>query len=138
MSQSKAKYEASRWYQTAREDFEAAKALEKDRFYSHACYMAQQCAEKAVKALWFYIDADPWGHSIQRLVLQIPNKDLIADIETWLENGALLDKYYIPTRYPNGLPDLTPGQSYTAKDAMQAIKIAAYFLENIQEIFDVG
>jgi HEPN domain-containing protein len=28
-----------------------------------------------------------------------------------------LDRYYIPTRYPNGLPDLTPGQVYFRKDA---------------------
>jgi len=138
MSQSKARYEATRWLQTAREDFQAAQTLEKERLFSHACYMAQQCAEKAVKALWFYNDADPWGHSIQKLIMQFPKQNFIPDSETWLENGALLDKYYIPTRYPNGLPDLTPGQSYTAKDARQAIKKAAFFLESIQEIFDAG
>ncbi len=27
----------------------------------------------------------------------------------WLRT-ADLDQYYIPTRYPNGLPDLTPGE----------------------------
>jgi len=136
MSQSKARYEAARWLHTAREDFQAAQALDKASLFSHACYMAQQCAEKAVKALWFYIDADPWGHSIQKLIMQFPKQELISDSEIWLENGALLDKYYIPTRYPNGLPDLTPGQSYTAKDAKQANEMAVFFLEAIQEIFD--
>ena len=29
-------------------------------------------------------------------------------------------KYYIPTRYPNGLPDLTPGQVYTKRVLPQA------------------
>ena len=34
-----------------------------------------------------------------------------------VQDGALLDRYYIPTRYPNGLPDLTPGQVYFRRDA---------------------
>jgi hypothetical protein len=37
--------------------------------------------------------------------------------------------FYIPTRYPNGLPDLTPGQSYFLRDADQAIEQAVFFLE---------
>jgi len=136
MSQSKAKYEANRWYETAKEDFQAAQTLEKANMFAHACFMAQQCAEKAVKALWFYVDEDPWGHSIQRLIMQFPKQELFQDSELWLENGALLDKYYIPTRYPNGLPDLTPGQSYSSKDANQAINTANFFLESIQKIFN--
>jgi HEPN domain-containing protein len=32
-------------------------------------------------------------------------------------DAAALDRFYIPTRYPNGLPDLTPGKYYFQKDA---------------------
>ena len=42
-------------------------------------------------------------------------------------------KYYIPTRYPNGLPDLTPGESYFKNDADQAIETAVSFLKFAEE-----
>jgi HEPN domain-containing protein len=33
-----------------------------------------------------------------------------------------LDRYYIPARYPNGLPGGTPFQSYTAEDLATALR----------------
>ena len=45
-------------------------------------------------------------------------------MEGWLSQAALLDKLYIPTRYPNGLPDLTPGQVYRHEDADHACHAA--------------
>lgn len=131
MSQSKALYEAKRWLQTAVEDLSAANALAEAQMYSHACFMAQQSGEKAMKALWFFIEDDPWGHSIQKLVMQFPKPEFIEEMGLWLTNGATLDKFYIPTRYPNGLPDLTPGQSYTEADAKVAIEKAAFFVDAV-------
>jgi HEPN domain-containing protein len=45
----------------------------------------------------------------------------------WIAHAASLDKFYIPARYPNGLPDLTPGQVYISQDAEQAIEKAIFF-----------
>jgi len=45
-----------------------------------------------------------------------------------------LDRFYIPTRYPNGLPDLTPGQVYVSKDSIQAIEKATFFLEETRKL----
>ena len=52
MSQSKNRYEAERWLTTAEEDLRAAHSLHDSKNFSHACFMAQQSAEKAIKALW--------------------------------------------------------------------------------------
>ncbi len=128
MSQSKLHHEAERWLQTASEDLRAAQALRAAGLYAHACFIAQQCAEKAVKAMWYATGQEPWGHSIQKLVMQFP-KHVFADLEIWTERAAALDKFYIPTRYPNGLPDLTPGESYFLRDADQAIEYASLFLD---------
>ncbi len=49
---------------------------------------------------------------------------MITDLEAWLDQGALLDQFYIPTRYPNGLPDLTPGQVYRLDDARRGLEAA--------------
>ena len=48
----------------------------------------------------------------------------MPDLEQWLDQAALLDQYYIPTRYPNGLPDLTPGQVYRPEDARRGLEAA--------------
>ena len=52
-----------------------------------------------------------------------------GDVGGWAEKAAYLDKYYIQTRYPNGLPDLTPGQSYFRSDAESAIERARWILD---------
>ncbi len=74
-------------------------------------------------------DEEPWGHSITRLIREFPHKDAIEDLELWQEAGRLLDQFYIPTRYPNGLPDLTPGQVYRKVDAVQAISAAQTLID---------
>ncbi|GAB4458531.1 MAG: HEPN domain-containing protein [Anaerolineales bacterium] len=136
MSRSETLYEAKRWWLTAQDDLEAAKSLHEAQKFSHACFLSQQSAEKAVKALWFAIDSDPWGHSIQKLVMQFPQQDMLNDVQNWLMQAAFLDKYYIPTRYPNGLPDLTPGQVYTSQDSTQAIEKATFFLEETRKLLE--
>lgn len=35
-------------------------------------------------------------------------KQTLVDLEWWIEQAALLDKFYILARSQNGLPDLTP------------------------------
>jgi HEPN domain-containing protein len=128
MSQSKNRYQAERWLLTAEEDLRAAQVLFESNIYAQACFLAQQSGEKAVKALWYACDLDPRGHSIQRLLAAFPRRAELSDAETWLELGALLDKFYIPTRYPNGLPDLTPGQVYGQADAQRGLNAAGDLL----------
>jgi len=133
MSRDKNRHEAERWLLTADEDLRAAKHLLDVGAYAQSCFLAQQSGKKAVKALWYLEDADPWGHSIQRLVLEFPRHAALPDPAQWIEYSALLDKYYIPTRYPNGLPDLTPGQVYRLEDARRGIDAAGALLAACRE-----
>lgn len=134
MSTSKNLHEANRWLQTARDDLNAARALEQAGLFAHACFQCQQCGEKAVKALYFFIEADPRGHSIQKLLEEFPEPNWLKPREQWLKYAAFLDKFYIPTRYPNGLPDLTPGQVYNSDDAVQAFERASFLLEETHKV----
>lgn len=124
MSQSKNQWQAERWLNTASEDLQAAQALHKAGFHAQACFYAQQSAEKAIKALWYLEDIDPWGHAIQRLVMEFPRFQELPPQTEWIQHAAALDKFYIPTRYPNGLPDLTPSQVYQVDDARHALSAA--------------
>ncbi len=49
-------------------------------------------------------------------------------LQNLLRAATLLDRFYIPTRYPNGLPDLTPGEAYLDEDAEQCIRDATEIL----------
>jgi HEPN domain-containing protein len=136
MSRDKEVYEAKRWVDTAEEDLEAARALMDKEKFSHACFFAQQCGEKALKALWYSLGQDPWGHSIQKLITDLPEDTVKKGMEALVEMGAVLDRYYVPTRYPNGLPDLTPGKFYFKKDADLCIESAQHLLDRVREYIE--
>ena len=105
------------WYKQAERDLESAKAQERDGFFEWACFIAQQAAEKAVKAIFQKRGAEAWGHSLAELVKALP--DSIPDA---VRDAALnLDKFYIPSRYPNGWAAGTPGDYITKDDARNAI-----------------
>ncbi len=137
MSLDKEQYEARRWLQTGFEDLDAAKTLLENGKFSHACFLAQQAGEKAIKALWYSLGEDPWGHSIQKLIIEIPDKSLRDQLNPLLNLAAALDRYYIPTRYPNGLPDLTPRQFYFKEDAELCIHHADSLLNCVKGKIDV-
>lgn len=134
MSEEKNIHEAKRWLATALDDFKAADILMKNRMFAHSCFLFQQSAEKALKALWYREDLDPWGHSVLKLVEELPKKyDPIRKLKS---PAAFLDKFYIPTRYPNGLPELTPSEAYTHKEALLCRKEALKILERARKIID--
>jgi HEPN domain-containing protein len=124
MSQSEDRDEAVRWLDTAAEDLAAARTLAAGGHHAHACFLAQQCAEKAVKSAWYLTGTSPWGHSVRKLIDDFPRKDQLGDTGGMVKNAAMLDRLYVPTRYPNGLPDLTPEKTYFAADSEAAIGLA--------------
>jgi HEPN domain-containing protein len=136
MSVDKERYEAKRWLDTAGEDLEAARSLLESEKFSHSCFFSQQAGEKAVKALWYLLGEDPWGHSIQKLIAEVPDPVAFERLQPLLQDGALLDRYYIPTRYPNGLPDLTPGQAYFRKDAETCLESSHRLLSTVSGFAD--
>ena len=131
MSSQKINDEATRWFSTAEEDIAVAKLLRDNKKYSHACFTSQQAAEKAVKALYFSNDLDPWGHSIKKLISTLDALKF-EKLKLMEPDAAKLDRFYIPTRYPNGLPGLTPSEAYSEVDAQEAITIAENIIEFVR------
>ena len=139
MSAEKNRVEASRWLTTGDEDLTTAKVLLQAGRYAHACFHSQQAGEKAMKAVWYMLGGDPWGHSVSRLITQLKGIDntTFSTFEDLIEDAARLDRYYVPTRYPNGLPDITPDQAFFAQDAAGAVGIAKTLLERAGVIVGV-
>lgn len=127
MSVEKRQREAWRWLKQAEDDLEAARVLAAAGKFAQAAFFAQQAGEKALKAVWLQLDADPWGHALGRLVREMP-KPAQARFASLLEAALALDKLYIPTRYPDALAELTPAEAYTLNEARAAIAAAERIL----------
>ena len=54
------------WLRQAERDLEAAKLSFNGGIYEWACFLSQQCAEKAVKALCERLRVKCWGHSVSK------------------------------------------------------------------------
>jgi HEPN domain-containing protein len=78
MSRSEDFYQAERWLDTAEEDRRAAQTLLDAGHNAHVCFAVQQCGEKAVKAIWYALGEDPWGHSIQKLVMRRSSQNQVT------------------------------------------------------------
>lgn len=136
MSTPKNRKEALRWLNTARGDLESAGILHLSRKHSTSCFLCQQAVEKAFKAIHFLHERDGWGHSIYRLLedLRDFDPDSYAKLNRFNQAALLLDRLYIPTRYPNGLPDLIPDEAYSCEDAEDALAKANDIIEAISMI----
>jgi HEPN domain-containing protein len=132
--------EALRWLKTGEDDLDAAVVLRENGKFPQACFYAQQAAEKALKAIWYYRDADPWGHSTRKLIEDFASVDvsLYDRLKSLLRAGTVLDRFYIPTRYPNGLPELTPGEAYLEEDAEECIRQANQILVAVKSLLPVS
>ncbi|EFK96364.1 protein containing HEPN domain [sediment metagenome] len=139
MSTEKLFHEAKRWFTTAEDDLDTAGILIKSAKYAHSCFHAQQAGEKALKSIWYLIDADPWGHSIKMLIdgLEAENKEYYREMKNLERIGSVLDRFYIPTRYPNGLPDMTPDMAFSMEDAMTCIAHAREILDKVKSILKI-
>ena len=100
-----------------------AKDLAERGGYHIACFLAQQVGEKALKA-FLYAQGEEivLGHSVERLCHQAARYD--SEFERMVSVWSILDGYYIPTRYPNSVPDSIPARIYTSHAAVQAAGLA--------------
>lgn len=133
MSREKENQESRRWLEQARADIRAAEISLGGGAYEWACFQSQQAGEKVLKACWYYFGLDPWGHSLVKLLYDFPEDKRPFSIEEIEEHAMLLDKMYIPTRYPNGLPDLIPARVYSKKEAHTAIRAAREILGSVEK-----
>jgi len=126
------KKESARWLEQAQKDFADAGFLKDNKRYNVACFLYQQSAEKAVKAFLYAQELeDVWGHSVAELCQEARKYN--KGFSSLVKDAYLLDKFYIPTRYPNGLPGGIPSDAFTDKDALGAHAACAGIIEFVRE-----
>lgn len=97
-----------------------------------ACFMAEQAAQFAVKALLHGLGAGGWGHDLVDL-----GERMEAALEDRLPSEARdalirLSRHYIATRYPDAHAGGTPAAHYGPADAQQAMTDADVVLGFVQ------
>ena len=115
------------WFKQAEADLRHAGNAFKDGDFEWSCFAAQQGAEKAVKALFQKLGMDAWGHTVTALMGNLPENIKVSD--QLIKNAKMLDKHYIPTRYPNGFDSGAPTDFYTDEEAQKAIQCAEEIIE---------
>jgi HEPN domain-containing protein len=126
--------EGRRWLDQAQVDLQWARHLLAEGAYYLVCFLAQQLAEKALKAL-LYAQGEELviGHSVRQSCQRATAYDM--QLLAYLEDWAILDSYYIPTRYPNGLPADIPARVYNREAARSALTLAEAVYTHIDTWF---
>lgn len=122
--------EGGRWLLQAEQDLDDARYSFDGKRFHLACFLSQQTAEKALKAfLYARGEERVFGHSVAELCKKATMHDKGFE---QIKRVSVLDKYYIPTRYPNGLPGGVPYEVFDESDAVRAIDLAFEVIEIVR------
>ena len=119
---------AESWFMHAKSDLRLAEVGNIEGvLLNQLCFHAQQCAEKAIKALLIYKDIEfPPTHNIKILLNLISEKE----IPNKILSSASLTEYAVESRYPSDIEEITD------KEYHKAIELARIVLHWCMEICD--
>lgn len=107
----------SDWKKQAENDLQWARYSFEGGFYAQTCFVAQQAAEKMVKAYCFYKGYDVIRtHSLFQIVRSLKENGVLE------KNAKELDLYYISGRYPDAFPAGAPFELITKEQAERALR----------------
>lgn len=112
------------WLNRARSDFfMCANKIPRVLWEDH-CYHAQQCAEKALKAMILYHHASfPYTHDLAKLIALLRG---LCEIPAELEEAAILSGYAVEGRYPGF------DEPLTETDWREAVQLAKSVLDWVE------
>lgn len=116
------------WFRQSEADLGHARNALEDGDFEWSCFAAHQAAEKALKAVFIKQGQDAWGHTLTTLISSLPDT-VKQPPDNLVDFARMLDKFYIPTRYPNGFESGAPTDYYTHEEAKNAILQAEAILE---------
>ena len=124
--------EARRWLRQAEEHLSVAQWDGQGEFWAAACFQAQQAAELALKAVLIREgERSIVTHGVVGLVKRVGRYH--ASFASMAADARRLDRYYIPTRYPNGLASGTAAENFDREDFDTAIDAATKVIESARE-----
>ena len=124
--------DSKRWLRFAEEDLQMAQLAASQKIYNQVCFHSQESVEKALKALLVEQgQSPPRTHRLGDLLTLLDNEPFTSNLEI-----QLLDRFYIPTRYPDALPGSLPEGLPGKKDAEEAYATARDTLSIIKGLVE--
>ncbi|WP_371255953.1 HEPN domain-containing protein [Synechococcus sp. RS9917] len=96
---------------------------------------SHQAVEKALKALHLHHGQQSWGHGLGRSFRDLPafvSEPLAARVPDLEDRLRVLDALYIPTRYPDSLPEGAPTDHFGRLQSSDAITHASALVDAIR------
>jgi HEPN domain-containing protein len=120
------------WLREGLAELNAARDLLAGQHWSWCCFTSQQSAEKGLKALCEHFRVPQSGHNLNLLLQAV---QAYASVPEPVQMAcARLNRYYIPTRYPNAFDQGAPVDQFFAADARQALLDATEVVEFAQRV----
>lgn len=112
----------NKWFVFADEDWLMAKSAMENGIWNQVCFHSHQCVEKLLKGLLSSLKKKVIRtHSLPEILNMVV--EFFPELKE-VEDGCMrLDRYYIPTRYPDALPGSLPDGMPNKKDAQDAMEI---------------
>lgn len=120
---------AGEWFHKAEDD--VMSVLKEGGAPSTACFLAQQIAEKYLKGMLVYQGKSfPKVHDLLELETNILER--APDIKMLHDDLAMLNRYYIETRYPGSYPEFHMDEAKAAFNSALKVKEMILKLTGIQ------
>lgn len=118
MNETEHQLEIRRWLRYAQEDLHGAEKMlhDENALPRHICWLAQQSAEKALKAALIFLQMDfPHRHDLDALRNLLPDD---WEVKTAYPDLAQLTEWAVEARYPGDWPDAVESDArYAVKQA---------------------
>lgn len=124
--------EAQRWLRQAQHQHQAAQWSAQGKFWDNGCFQCQQAAEIALKALLIRQGERVRIHGVLSLVGRV--KEYYPELERLLAGARRLDRFYIPTRYPDALVSGTSAENFDQQDFQMAEAAASEILQAVRHL----
>lgn len=123
------------WLHQAEADLAQAQLSADAGHHEWSCFACHQAIEKGLKALHLSYGQQSWGHGLGRSCRELPAEvmaqlaEQVSDLEDRLR---VLDALYIPTRYPDSLPEGAPTDHFGGLQSRDALSHARTLLTAIR------
>ncbi len=117
-------HEFARWLEASDDEAAVARELVNAEAYNAVVLHSEQAAQLALKGLLRGAGAarDAWGHGLSELANRAATAAALPLTPALQARLSILERDYMPSRYPDALVSGTPRGNYGAQDAVRALE----------------
>jgi HEPN domain-containing protein len=127
--------EFARWRKAAAGAQRSAELQATSEQHNWACFLAEQSAQLALKAILHGVGAGAWGHDLVVLGDSLQTALQVSPTDTIGAALRRLSRHYIPARYPDAHPTGPPEAYYGREDVDTALADLQLILNHVDHLW---